>query len=99
MKVLLVQPRYTYAKGIPLVVEMPLGLCYIAAVLRQRGHDVRILDCLAEGYRIKEKTGDKITYGLPDRRIIQKIREFKPQVVGCSRYLASNTITLESCAN
>lgn len=84
MRVLLVQPPYNTIKKIDLVVEMPLGLCYIAAVLKERGHTVKILDCLAEGYSIKETNGSMTTYGLPDSRIVQRIRAFMPEVVGCS---------------
>lgn len=84
MKVLLIQPRSTYHKDLPLVIQMPLGLCYLAAVLREKGHKVGILDCLAEGYTNKTVIGDMITYGLSDADIIRKIEEFKPDVIGCS---------------
>lgn len=84
MKVLLAQPRSTYHKDLPLVVQMPLGLCYLAAVLRKKGHQVKILDCLAEGYANKETSGDMITYGLSDADTVRKIEGFKPDVVGCS---------------
>lgn len=84
MKVLLMQSRYTHPKDIPLAVQMPLGLCYLAAVLRDNGHQVKILDCLAAGYKHKQIDNDKITYGLPDEAIIQQLKKEDPQVVGIS---------------
>ena len=84
MNVLLVQPKYAYPRDVPLVVTMPLGLCYIAAVLRNRGHRVGILDCLAEGFRNREVSGGQVLFGLSDEAIAERIREFRPDVVGCS---------------
>lgn len=93
MKVLLMQSKYSYCREIPLIVEMPLGLCYIAAVLRERGHKVKILDCLAEDYSHREINGNKTTYGLSDEKIIKRVKEFNPDVVGCS---ALFTIQIEN---
>ncbi len=84
MRVLLIQPRYTYPQDVPLIVEMPLGLCYLAAVLRDRGHEVQILDCLAEDYAHAQRNGDCVTYGISDEEITRRIKAFRPQVVGCS---------------
>lgn len=78
------QSRYTHPLDIPLTIEMPLGLCYLAAVLRANGHQVKILDCLAEGYFHKTIEDNKITYGISDEEIIKRIREFHPQVIGVS---------------
>lgn len=84
MKVLLIQPMCTLKKDIPLIVEVPIGLCYIAAVLRSRNIEVRILDALAEGYRNKVQHGDEITYGLALEDIVEELRRFKPDIVGVS---------------
>jgi anaerobic magnesium-protoporphyrin IX monomethyl ester cyclase len=46
----------------------PLGLCYLGAVLLERGHEVRILDCAAEGITA---SGSK-----------ERIDAFTPQVIG-----------------
>lgn len=48
----------------------PLGLAYVAAVLRDAGHAVRILDDNA--------------LGLGWRRLAEELRAFAPQVVGCT---------------
>lgn len=87
MRVLLLQPKFSYLDNgslVPLVVEMPLGICYIAAVLRDKGYEVKIIDCLAEGYEQKEIINGGIIYGLSDDEIKRRIKEFKPDIVGCS---------------
>lgn len=91
MRVLLLQPKYSYPKidsDVPLIIGMPLGLCYLAAVLREKGCEVKIIDCLAEGYENKEIIGDRIVYGLPDEEIKRRTKAFNPDVVGCSSSLS-----------
>jgi magnesium-protoporphyrin IX monomethyl ester (oxidative) cyclase len=84
-RILLVQPPYTFEKDIPLIVEMPLGLCYIASVLRKKGFEVQILDALAEGYKnTKYVDRNRVLVGLDDNRIKKKVKKFKPDVVGVS---------------
>jgi len=53
MKILLINPSIAqsevyakYSAGAPCL--PPLGLCYLGAVLLKKGHDVKILDCVAE---------------------------------------------------
>ncbi len=54
--------------------ELPLlGLAYVAAVLRQQGHDVKVVDCAIEGKSFADLAGE--------------IREFRPVVVGMTCYL------------
>lgn len=72
-RVLLVNPPLSleqvygkYAAGAPVL--PPLGFCYIASVLLERGFEVRLLDCAAEG-------GDLAS-------VERAIREFKPQLLG-----------------
>jgi len=71
----------------------PLGLAHIASVLRNRGHEVEILDALTEGfhneklvrtYKREDRTYDVYRYGLSDYDIRRKIMEFNPDVVGVS---------------
>lgn len=84
MRVLLCQPRWTFKSDVPLVVQMPLGLCYLAAVAREAGHEVRILDALAEGHRERTVAGEFTTYGLSDAEIARQVLAFAPDVVGVS---------------
>jgi radical SAM superfamily enzyme YgiQ (UPF0313 family) len=46
----------------------PLGLCYLAAVARKEGHDIRIIDAEAEGKAITA--------------IIKEAQEFSPNLIG-----------------
>ena len=91
MRALLIQPPYTFKEDIPLVVQMPLGLACIAAVARERGHEVQILDCLAEGYNQPRRRAGWTRYGLVPAEIKRRIRAARPQVVG-----VSNLFTMQS---
>jgi hypothetical protein len=49
MRVLLIQPPFTIFRTESKKCHPPLGLAYLAAVLKEN-HDVAVLDSLAEGY-------------------------------------------------
>ncbi len=73
MRILLVNPSIAkeevyskYSVGAPSL--PPLGLCYLAAVLLRRGHEVIILDCAAEQ--------------IPISQLKRKVHEFLPDLVG-----------------
>lgn len=73
MKVLLINPSITqeevyakYSAGAPCL--PPLGLCYMAAVLLEKGHPTKILDCVAENISLI--------------RVQKEVEEFKPDLVG-----------------
>lgn len=83
MKVLLIYPTITiYGKDPSGGANMPpLGLAYIAAYLEKLGHEVKILDCLAEGTGV-QKIGSGFRSGLNDAGIKKMIKSFSPGVVG-----------------
>ncbi len=65
--------------------EPPLGLIYMATVLKEAGYDVQVLDCFQRGY--DERTvynRKKIRVGLGDDEIVKRIEDFKPHIVGVS---------------
>ena len=64
MKVLLVNVPYPFNEG----PTIPIGLCYLAAVLEKEGFEVEILDFLVSRFSI--------------RKIVDKMREFKPEIAG-----------------
>jgi radical SAM superfamily enzyme YgiQ (UPF0313 family) len=64
MRVLLVQPPRRDARDPSLAVP-PLGLCHVAASLRQAGHDVAILDARAEGVGW-DRLGDRFAHARAD---------------------------------
>ena len=51
MRVLLIQPPYDLCDDDERQAMPPLGLAYIAAVLERDGHEVRIIDCVAEDFQ------------------------------------------------
>ncbi len=54
----------------PLLWTQPLGLAYVAAAVRERGHTVAILDAYS--------------LGIPRRELRRHLEEFRPRVVGVS---------------
>jgi len=66
----------------------PIGLTYLAASLQEQGHEVRILDCIAERPDYEklsfEDNGVFVTYGLSDLEIGHRIHEFNPDIIGIS---------------
>jgi phosphonoacetaldehyde methylase len=63
----------------------PLGLGYIASMLKQRGYDTEIVDCASEGYNTITDIGkERVVYGLTPDEIRHRIEQYKPEVVGIS---------------
>lgn len=83
-KVLLfVPPAYTFKDNLDINPLPPLGLAYIAAVLDRRGIEVKIVDCLMEGWHDRVDIHDNvIRVGLPFDKIEQIIADFRPDIVG-----------------
>jgi magnesium-protoporphyrin IX monomethyl ester (oxidative) cyclase len=62
---------------------LPLGLASLAAILREAGHEVRLLDAYTEGWERRGLLADGvIEIGLPEEDVASQIRRFQPQVVG-----------------
>ncbi|MEW6363880.1 MAG: radical SAM protein [Acidobacteriota bacterium] len=84
MKVLLIFPPNVYFKRASEVhVVEPLGIAYIAAVLEQAGYDVRLIDADAENIEIPH--------------VLQRMRDYRPDVVGFSILTPLADIALEIC--
>ena len=74
--------------------SVPLGLTYLASNIRKHNYDVEILDCLAEGFDneeiIERKDSEiQIRYGLSNEEIKNRIKEFKPEIVGVTNNFTS----------
>jgi len=91
MKLLLIQPPFTIFKTETKTCHPPLGLAYLAAVLKER-HDIFVLDALAEGYE-KEEVVDKnfLRFGLSAEDIKRRIEQIMPDVVGVSCLFSSQS--------
>lgn len=62
---------------------LALGLASLAAILREAGHDVRLLDAYTEGWDHRGLMEEGVVeIGLPEEEIASQIRRFQPQVVG-----------------
>jgi radical SAM superfamily enzyme YgiQ (UPF0313 family) len=81
-KILLVVPPRTMSATSVKRCPTPLGLAYIAAVLEQKGVNVKILDATVEGYENEIRHGGYITYGLSPDEIKKRIIDFSPDMVG-----------------
>jgi len=84
MNILLVIPPYTYTKGEHQFIVFPLGMAYIASSLEKAGHTVSIIDSLVEDPKPKEDSQGNYLVGLSWNKLIDKIKEINPDVVGVS---------------
>ena len=93
LKVALISPRAVASKHMIRRVQPPLGLCCIAAGLREKGlKNILIYDTLIEDYHdVRKLNNDEnmITYGASDKKILEKLKSFKPDIVGISSLFSS----------
>jgi magnesium-protoporphyrin IX monomethyl ester (oxidative) cyclase len=81
MKVLLIQPPFTIFRTESKKCHPPLGLAYLAAVLKD-DFEVKVLDALAEGYNNEEYVNSlHLRYGLSFVDIKKKIIDFSPDII------------------
>jgi len=76
--------------------QPPLGMAYLAAVLEQNGYldNVLCIDAVVEGYDVVSEVTDDpdfIQYGLRNEEIIQRLTDFKPDLVGITSLFSSMT--------
>jgi len=85
MRILLIQPSYDLYDDDERQAMPPLGLAYIAAVLERDGHEVKMIDCVAEDFRRLILLPDgRRRHGLGDQELSQQIHDFRPELVGVS---------------
>lgn len=69
-----------------------MGLAYIAAYLGREGHNVRIVDCVVEGYETEIFHEDsQMTFSLKEVDIKKNIWEFNPGIVSVSAIMSSES--------
>jgi magnesium-protoporphyrin IX monomethyl ester (oxidative) cyclase len=83
-KVLLfIPPAFTFKDTSDINPLPPLGLGYLGAALEEVGIEVKIVDCLLEGWNSRvDITENIIRVGLPFERIEEIIRAYGPDIVG-----------------
>lgn len=93
LKIALISPRAVASKNMIRRVQPPLGLCCIAAGLRAEGYkNILVYDTLIEDYddvRDLDSGSDMISYGASNEKIEDKMKEFKPDIVGVSSLFSS----------
>lgn len=84
MRILLIYPPVTlYGLG-NIEAHLPTGLAALAAYMEELGHEVKVLDALAEG-RDRRVLRNKLTkIGLSDRGVMEEIKRYQPELVGIS---------------
>ena len=83
MKVLLINPPQTFYPGSEQPAgNLPIGLMYIAAVLKKADYNVEILDAFIAA--TFQRNGETIRVGMPFEQIKQEIQNRKPDIVGIS---------------
>lgn len=97
-RVMLVYPPITNTKVTNNLLCVPMGLSYLAAVLKDE-YDVIGFDAAAEGYEhIEEVSDDLLRYGLSFDDIERKIAEVKPDVVGISCIFSNQIPSVQEIA-
>ncbi len=83
-KVLLfLPPAFTFKDNLDINPLPPMGLAYLGAVLERAGIEVRIVDCLVDGWHHRQDVADNIIrIGLGFDRIEAIIRDYAPDMVG-----------------
>lgn|SRR3989338_9192837 len=81
-KIMLINPSNTLPKDSVRRLTSPMGLMYLGAMLRKKGYDAKIVDSTCEGYFKSRINGEYMTYGLSDEEIVQRVRDYKPNLVG-----------------
>lgn len=95
MKICLIRPGLvTTADAIGIEIILPLGVAYLAAYLREYGHEVSFVDCAGEGIDRVRPLSDLpkgIQRGLPDDEAVARIPE-DVDVIGVSCMFSVNWV-------
>jgi radical SAM superfamily enzyme YgiQ (UPF0313 family) len=76
--------------------QPPLGIAYLAAILEENGYrgNIMCLDAVVEGYdNVVELEDDNqfVKYGLSDEGVVERLKDFKPDLVGITSLFSSMT--------
>jgi len=90
MKICLINPPFVLHETLDMPrVFQPMGLAYIAAVLRNN-HSVFVLDAVTEGWENLKKVDGQNYLGLSIEKIKEKVAEINPDIVGISSQFSIN---------
>lgn len=92
-RVAFISPQVIGAKNQLRKCTPPLGIASLAAVLEERGFkEILALDAAVEDYYNVQPVSDNpdfIVYGLSDAGVVERLRQFKPDVIGISALFSS----------
>lgn len=81
--VLLINPPQMYRlTQIATATVPPIGACYVAAFLRQHGHNIQFIDALGEGMSKFSKRGEATVRGLTIDEIVERIPSSGIDIIG-----------------
>ncbi len=98
MKICFVNPPYLLPdnwKG-TVRVSQQLGLAYVAAALEKAGHEVRIIDCVAEGWKSTHAQDGKKYAGISFDELHDRIKKISPDAVGITTFTSQKRSALQS---
>ena len=86
-----ITPNVVGSKSQTRRVQPPLGIACLAGVLDEYNFkNLQILDSSAEGYdEVRDLKDGFIEFGLDDQKVIEKLKKFKPDIVGISALFSS----------
>jgi radical SAM superfamily enzyme YgiQ (UPF0313 family) len=89
LRVALVNPPQSYPAHLHGEFQsyLPVGLAMLAAVLRECGVEVKIIDCLA--FRQWDVSGGTVTFGMSSQALKAELAAFAPHVVGVTNAFTS----------
>lgn len=77
---------------------VPMGIAYLGGYIRDMV-DVRLLDCVVEGYHRREPVNfEMVRVGLSDDDILARIRDYAPDLVGLSCIFSSQYTVIKDLA-
>jgi len=94
---LIVPPNITLTENLRRIGE-PIGVLSIATYLETLGYSLDVYDMTAEGYDNYRIEGDFTIYGSSNEDLIERINQFKPNLIGISSMFTSKEkLTLDVC--
>ena len=89
-RILLIKPNVCVRRGFDLQSKKapPIGLAYLAGSLIDAGYDTKIIDMVAESDNQWPFRDTHIAFGLNDKELIQRIKEYGPNLVGIGGFTA-----------
>ncbi len=101
-KIILINPPWVFAHERDIILSQNLGLAYLAAYLTEHGHQVRIIDALADGVRTRIKVKGKyqtfLQVGLTYQQIADQITP-DTDIIGISAPFTNNAKIVKQLAS